>query len=274
MSDQANDIIAILTETNVRTRRERAAFVAKLRDELKLTWNQIAKQINTSPQRARQLYTFHLFFQRSAHSPFVDLSTRSRHFLDAVACVYGMPPDWEQNQELIHHMAGILRGMTRNEAMKYRSFGQRSFEELDAYLRAKGGTGFLSIGEAEEPGVDSIDPKDFTAAASPQEAMQRLVEFMNQHGMQGEFKAWPKGTFRDEGSAYNQFTITLSSFLADAWDEHWNIVYEFDLLARSMGYSYERANRSTLYFFQETPRDDVVKTPVGPVRKADLNIQI
>lgn len=64
--DQAADIVALLTESGLKTRQERASFVAKLRDRLKLTYWQIGRQLNVSPQRAHQLYGLHKLFSDPA----------------------------------------------------------------------------------------------------------------------------------------------------------------------------------------------------------------
>jgi hypothetical protein len=253
VTEQAQDIVAILTESGVRTRRERAAFVAKLRDEMNLTWPQIGKQVNVSPQRAQQLYSLHRLFQRSANSPFADLSTRARHFLDVIAHSHSMPDDWEQQPAMLRYMAKIITEMTRSEAFCYRNLGHCTFDEIDKFLRDHIGRGFSSglIGESHT----EEDPKDYTAPASSQEAAQRLAEFMNQKGMIGEFKVWPKGTYRGSYAENDEFTITLSGFLAEAWDEQWRIVDEFDLLVRGLGYGYEMGTPSTLHFYRDEPYD-------------------
>lgn len=53
-----DDIIAALCE-NDDIRRERAAFVARLRQKHKLPFRQIGRHLNVSKQRAHQLYGLH-----------------------------------------------------------------------------------------------------------------------------------------------------------------------------------------------------------------------
>ena len=59
MIDQARDIVALLSESGLKTRRERSAFVARLRDKHRLKFKQIGQQLNVTPQRAHQLYGLH-----------------------------------------------------------------------------------------------------------------------------------------------------------------------------------------------------------------------
>ena len=66
MTEEAQDIVAILTESGLRTRRERSSFVAKLKDQMGLTFAEIGKQLNVTRQRAQQLYVLHRLLQRQA----------------------------------------------------------------------------------------------------------------------------------------------------------------------------------------------------------------
>jgi DNA-directed RNA polymerase sigma subunit (sigma70/sigma32) len=64
VNDLVDDIVALLTESGLEVRRERAAFVGRLRDQFGMTFSEIAKQLNVSFQRAHQLYKLHRLFQR------------------------------------------------------------------------------------------------------------------------------------------------------------------------------------------------------------------
>lgn len=66
MIEEAQDIVAILTESGLRTRRERASFVARLRDQMGLTFAEIGRQLNVTRQRAQQLYVLNGLLQRQA----------------------------------------------------------------------------------------------------------------------------------------------------------------------------------------------------------------
>lgn len=269
---RAEDIVAILIETDVRTRRERAAFVAKLRDEMGLTFRQIATQLNVTPSRAQQLYMLHLIFKRSAGSPFADLSARARHFLDILAYEHSMPKEWEQQPAMIEHMFKILSSMTRREASKYRQLGHKSLGEIDDFLRQNRGQGFYHdvYESADLPG----EAKDYTAPVSSQEMQQRVAEFFNQHELAGEFKVWPKGTYHGANGG-GDFTVTLSGFLADAWEENWRFVQEFDLMLAGFGYKYEMETPSTLYFFREEPSSAVAPSSALQNQPApNLDIEI
>lgn len=65
-ADEARDIVAVLTESGLRTRRERASFVARLKEQMGLTFVEIGKQLNVSRQRAQQLYVLNRLLQRQA----------------------------------------------------------------------------------------------------------------------------------------------------------------------------------------------------------------
>jgi hypothetical protein len=248
--EQAQDIVAILSESGVRTRRERAAFVARLRDEMGLTWGEIGRQLNATPQRAQQLYMLNRFFQQSANSPFANLSTRARNFLNNLAQHVGLPTNWEQDPAQIAKLVHALRNTQRREALKFRNLGARTMREIEDFMRQKG----LSFMEAEDDEDDGIVPKDFTAPAAPDEVMQKVVEFLNQHGFRGQFKMWPKGTYAAQSPEYD-FTMTVSDFFADAWEEHWDAFKAFDPFLASMGYEYDVAGepgdpQRTFHFFK------------------------
>jgi len=274
MSEQAQDIVDILTESNMRTRRERAAFVAKLRDVMHLPWNQIGQQVNVTPQRAQQLYRLNQYLKRSADSPFANLSTRARHFLNNVAVSQRMPDDWEQNPELIAKLSLLLRQMTRRGAMRYRQLGPRTYQEIDTFLRDNGGQGFDSELVEAQRFSPQYNPKDYATSVSADIAVQRITEFLNRKEMRGEFKVWPKGTYKGGEMPEGAFTITLSGFLADAWQENWAIVGEFDTFVRGLGFGYEMATPSTLHFFQEEPYTAVPTQPGAESPRANLNIDI
>lgn len=197
-----------------------------------LTWGQIGDQLNVSLQRAQQLYSLDKFFQRSAKSPFRDLSTRARNLLNSVAASQRWPRDWESKPELVTQMLAVLRLMPDRELSKFRQAGQRTTNELSDFLTRK---------MTEAFGADLADSsgKDFTVAEDPNEAIQVVTKFFNDHGFMGEFKAWPPGSFKKPDPNYS-FTVTVSDFMADAWMEKWSAFQEFDGLLRSVGYDYER----------------------------------
>lgn len=60
----AADVVAFLSEDGLSPRRERAAFVARLRDKHKLKYREIGKQLNVSLQRAHQLYALNGLFSK------------------------------------------------------------------------------------------------------------------------------------------------------------------------------------------------------------------
>lgn len=153
---QAADIIAILTENGLGTRRERAGFVAKLRDKFGLKYKQIGKQLNVSPQRAHQLYILHKIFSR---------------------------PDFAMESE------------------------------------------------------DELVSKEFTAPLPPEDAMQKVAEFFNTNNFRGEFKVWPKGTL--PGAEDYDFSMTVSDYLANAWEEQWDIFRQFESMLKPVGYEYD-----------------------------------
>lgn len=62
----AKEIADILAEDDINPRRDRAAFVGRLRDKHKLKYRQIGKHLNVTPQRAHQLYLLHRAFQECA----------------------------------------------------------------------------------------------------------------------------------------------------------------------------------------------------------------
>ena len=59
MSYAAKAIVDFLLENDVPVRKERTAYVTKLRDKMGLSFRRIGKQLNVSPQRAFQLYRLH-----------------------------------------------------------------------------------------------------------------------------------------------------------------------------------------------------------------------
>ncbi len=65
MIEEARDIVAILAESGLKTRRERASFVARLK-QMGLSFAEIGKQLNVSRQRAQQLYVLHGLLQNQA----------------------------------------------------------------------------------------------------------------------------------------------------------------------------------------------------------------
>lgn len=106
---------------------------------------------------------------------------------------------------------------------------------------------------------DDISPKEFATASSPEGAIQRISEWMNQKGLTGEFKLWPKGTYRGPYPEYAQnadFSMTLSGILADHWEEDFSLQDEFQLLAKSLGYHAEAGTRSSIHFYLDVPWGD------------------
>jgi hypothetical protein len=82
----ASDIVAILTESGLPARRARAAFVAKLRDDLGLTFSQIAAQLHVTKQRAHQLYAMARYF---AVTPMSEADEDDIYGLNFSDLVYG-----------------------------------------------------------------------------------------------------------------------------------------------------------------------------------------
>lgn len=183
MNADVSAIIAFLLEDDP-VRRERAAYVARMRDKMKLPFRRIGRQLNVTPQRAHQLY-------------------------------------------LIHKA--------------------------------------LAAPVAESDETDDINPKEFATASSPEGAIQRISEWMNGKGLTGEFKLWPKGTYRGPYPEYAQnadFSMTLSGILADEWEENFNLQDEFQLLAKSLGYHAEAGTRSSIHFYLDVPWDDEDAEPL------------
>jgi hypothetical protein len=111
---------------------------------------------------------------------------------------------------------------------------------------------YRSFNEAE----DDIDPKELASPSSPDEAIQRISQFMNEKGLRGEFKLWPKGTYRGPYPEYAQnadFSLTLSGVLADEWEENFRLQDEFDLVLKSLGYHMEMGTRSSAHFYLNPP---------------------
>ena len=100
MDDRIKEIVALITESGVQTRRERAAFVAKLRDEMGLTFEQIGTQLNVGKVRAQQLYQLHKLFNRRPPL-FANVSTRAWHFIQNVASYNRFPEGWEEHPEMV-----------------------------------------------------------------------------------------------------------------------------------------------------------------------------
>jgi hypothetical protein len=63
VDEEIQDIVEILVEGDTEVRRERAAYVARLRDRMKLPFRRIGRQLNVSRQRAGQLYNLHQLFK-------------------------------------------------------------------------------------------------------------------------------------------------------------------------------------------------------------------
>lgn len=117
----------------------------------------------------------------------------------------------------------------------------------------------LSKALMRESDEEEINPKEFATASSPEGAIQRISEWMNAKGLTGEFKLWPKGTYRGPYPEYAKnadFSMTLSGILADHWEEDFNLQDEFQLLAKSLGYHAEAGTRSSIHFYLDVPWDD------------------
>jgi hypothetical protein len=246
--EQAQDIVALLSESGVRTRRERGAFVAKLRDQMGLTWSEIGQQLHVTKQRAKQLYDLNQILQRTAHSPFGELSPYSRNFLNVIACQAGFPKDWEQNPALIGEVIRALTRMRRGEALRFRSVGARTVGELEDFMRQRGIAFTQDVTEAQDDD-DDLSVKDVTGPLDPDQAAQAIAEFFNQKGFRGQFKIWPKGTYVPpeqyrsnpwiDWGGYD-FTMSISDFMADAWEERWQAVREFENVLHQTGYTYDQ----------------------------------
>lgn len=150
MDEQIQDIVAVVTESGTKTRRERAAFVAKLRDEMGLTFKEIGRQINVTHQRAQQLYTLHKYFSRSVNSPFANMSARARTFLDNVAGWMRLGREWEQNPASIARLVHRLTNMSEQEAFKFRQLGKKTYQEVVDFMKEHGVKfPYQSMGETE-----------------------------------------------------------------------------------------------------------------------------
>lgn len=171
MNEAVQAILGFLLEDD-EVRRERAKYVARMRDKMKLPFRRIGSQLNVSKQRAHQLYRLH---QRLAQP----------------------------------------------------------------------------VAEADEDDFE-MDPKEMNSMAPPERAMQEVTDFFNKQGAGGEFKVWPKGTYKGPYPEYAEnaeFSVTLSGVLAEFWEEHFRMSEEFDLLMKSLGWHYEMGSRSSLHFY-------------------------
>jgi len=195
-----------------------------------LTWGQIGSQLNVSLQRAQQLYTLNKFFQRSARSPFRDLTTRARNLLNSIASSQRWPRDWEDKPELVTQMLALLKAMPERELKKFRQAGKRTTGEVNDFLTR----------QVSEAFGGEVDPKDFTTAEDPQAVVQLVTKFLNENGFMGEFTAWPPETVKDLNPEYD-FMVVMTPFMADALEERWSAFTELDSVLRSMGYEYDVA---------------------------------
>ena len=108
---------------------------------------------------------------------------------------------------------------------------------------------YKTFAEAEE---DEFEPKDLASPTSPEEAIQRISQWMNQKGLRGEFKLWPKGTYRGPFPEYAEnadFSMTLSGGLSDVWTENFQLQEEFDLVLEGLGYHMEMGTRTSAHFY-------------------------
>lgn len=195
-----------------------------------LTWGQIGAQLNVSLQRAQQLYSLNKFFQRSAKSPFRDLSTRARNLLNNVASDQRWPRDWESRPELVTQMLALLRSITPKDLKKFRQAGKQTTGEVNDFLTR----------HVTEAFGGEVDAKTFTTAEDPQEAVQVVTKFLNENGFMGEFTMWPPGTLKNLEPEY-EFAVGMSNFMSDAFEERWSAFAELDAVMRSMGYEYDVA---------------------------------
>ncbi len=258
MDEQIEDIVALVTESGTKTRRERAAFVAKLRDEMGLTFKEIGRQINVTHQRAQQLYGLHKYFSRSANSPFA-MSARARTFLNNVASWMRLGPDWEQNPAAIARLVHRLTNMSEQEAFKFRQLGRKTYQEVVDFMKEHGVKfPYQSMGEGLG---DEMGAKDLTPGFNIQQAIQAITQFFVDKGYAREFKLWPPGSYTGPYAENAEFVITLGEFLADAWEEHWGVVDEFDALVKSLALHYEMATRSVITFYHDPWFDEDSLTP-------------
>jgi hypothetical protein len=246
MDEAVNDIVAILTENGVQTRRERAAFVARLRDELGLTFEQIGRQLNVSNQRASQLYRLHGFLGRRAPI-FNNLSTRAYRFIEMVASVNKFPEDWQAQPGYVDKLFAILRQMTRQEALRYRHIGQHTMPEIEELLASRG----LRFYEAFS--LDGEDDADLVNGPSePETVMREISQALEEAGAKGEFRLWPKGTYKGPYVENADFVMTLSDILADAFEEGWGVANKVTQIAESHHYHHEMGTRYVVAFYADT----------------------
>lgn len=112
---------------------------------------------------------------------------------------------------------------------------------------------YKTFAEAEE---DGFEPKDLASPANPEEAIQKISQWMNQKGLRGEFKLWPRGTYRGPYPEYAEnadFSMTLSGALADVWADNSQLQNEFELVLRGLEYGMRMGTRSSAHFFLNTP---------------------
>lgn len=106
---------------------------------------------------------------------------------------------------------------------------------------------------------DDISPKEMATVLPPDAAIQRISELLNSRGYTGEFKLWPKGTYRGPYPEYAKnaaFSLTFSGVASDFWTEDFNLQDELQLTARNLGYHGEAASQSSMHFYQEVPWDE------------------
>ena len=251
MDERIKDIVAILTESGVQTRRERAAFVAKLRDEMGLTFEQIGTQLNVGKVRAAQLYALNKLFNKRPQQ-FANLGTRAWRFLQNVAHWKKFPEGWEESPEAVAKLLNVLAQMTPQECLKFRSCGRTTLAEIEQLLQAHGMSLEHPLGEAMED--------DIPGPSSPDVLIEKLQHHLvNDLGARpNEFKFYLKGTY--PGPYAENADVVLSArsgTMAEVFD-HGSYSERIGQLARQLGYHMEHATSSVLCFYLDDGPDYAV----------------
>ena len=245
MDEQIKDIVAVITESGVQTRRERAAFVAKLRDEMGLTFEQIGTQLNVGKVRAAQLYQLNKLFNRRPPA-FANLSTRAWHFLENVASYNKFPEGWEESPDMTAKLLNTLAQMTVRECLKFRSCGQQTLAEIEQFMKSRNMSLDRGLGEA-------MEEDDTPKAPNPEEAMKQIGDYLvSIGGKPNEFKwFYPAETYKGGYAEGAQFVLVVYGVLNDAFegDFGWSIPEKVAELAGQNGFHKEMAKPGVAAFY-------------------------
>lgn len=269
MDERINDIVAILTESGVQTRRERAAFVAKLRDEMGLTFEQIGAQLNVGKVRAAQLYALNKLFNRRPQQ-FANLGTRAWHFLQAIARYNKFPEGWEESPEAVAKLLNTLAQMTPRECLKFRSCGRTTLAEIEQLLQSHGMSLDKSFGEA-------MEEDDLRGPLSVEVLIQKITEYLLSFGgTPKEFRFFRKGELQHSWTANADLCLSGYGAMAECFD-YGSISDNIAKIAHQNGYHMEHGTSTVLCFYADNgpyygvdPLESNLPASDAPV--ADLNI--